>query len=118
MKKALIILVVISLQACSYFSSTVKEESKPTAAATTETRSSTVKSSPVMTTAKAVSAEEIAEGKSLFESSCADCHKLKNPADFTESQLNKIVPKMAAKAKITPEQGTKILNYMISASSK
>ncbi|UOK41480.1 MULTISPECIES: hypothetical protein [Flavobacterium] len=41
--------------------------------------------------------DELSQGKSMFEQHCAECHKLKNPTKFSESEWEKIVPIMVKK---------------------
>ena len=60
----------------------------------------------------AVLSPELAEGKSLFENSCARCHKLYDPKDFSAEQWKPIVLRMTPKARLNEEQGQKIYNYL------
>lgn len=57
---------------------------------------------------------ELAEGKSLYENSCARCHKLYDPKDFNAEQWKPIVLRMAPKARLDEAQGQKIYNYLVS----
>ncbi|ESU28468.1 cytochrome c class I [Flavobacterium limnosediminis JC2902] len=41
--------------------------------------------------------EELNQGKAMYEQHCVECHKLKNPTKFTETQWQKIVPGMVKK---------------------
>lgn len=65
---------------------------------------------------KGYSKEMFMQGKTIVNNSCTRCHKLKNPANFTEEQLNKIIPKMAEKAKISKEDEALVLKYYVASS--
>ncbi len=47
-------------------------------------------------------------GKSLYESTCARCHHLKNPRSRSEKKWDKIVPNMLAK--LTKKEGKEVIN--------
>ena len=55
---------------------------------------------------------ELAEGKSLYENSCARCHQLYNSKDFSAEQWKPIVQRMQKKARLDDAQGLKIYNYL------
>lgn len=55
---------------------------------------------------------ELAEGKSLYENSCARCHKLYDAKDFSAEQWKPIVQSMQKKARLDDAQGLKIYNYL------
>lgn len=55
---------------------------------------------------------EIAAGKTLFESSCAKCHKLFPVTKHDKEGWAKTLDRMAPKAKITDEQKTLVYNYL------
>lgn len=55
------------------------------------------------------------QGKTLNENNCAKCHKLKDPANFTEERLNKVIPNMAKKAKLTDADKDLVLKYYIAS---
>ena len=55
------------------------------------------------------------QGKTVNVKSCGSCHKLKDPANYTEAQINKIVPRMAIKAKISKEETDALLKFYISS---
>ena len=57
---------------------------------------------------------DLAEGKSLYEGSCARCHQLYKPSDYNAEAWKPIVSKMQKKAGLTNEQGMKIYNYLTS----
>lgn len=55
---------------------------------------------------------ELAEGKSLYENSCAGCHSLYKASDFNAEQWKPIVARMVPKAHLNDAQGQKIYNYL------
>lgn len=61
---------------------------------------------------KAALTPELAEGKSLYENSCARCHKLYDPKDYSTDEWKPIVLRMQPKARLNAEQGQKIYNYL------
>ena len=70
---------------------------------------------PVITeTVKATEAkpEELAEGKSLYENSCARCHKLYEPKKFTQEEWKPILVRMQKKAKLDDVNMASITNYI------
>lgn len=54
----------------------------------------------------------IAEGKMLYENSCARCHKLFPAAKHDKSGWSQTLESMAPKAKITEEQKILVYNYL------
>ncbi len=60
-------------------------------------------------------AEQIAQGKTIFENSCGRCHKLPDPAAHTPVQWVGIMNSMAPKAKLTDEQHQWVYDYVVSA---
>lgn len=71
-----------------------------TSAATAGTSSSTV--------------EQIAQGKTIFESSCGRCHKLPDPASHNPVQWVGIMNAMAPKAKLNDDQHKWVYDYIVS----
>lgn len=59
-------------------------------------------------------APELAEGKNLYENSCARCHKLFEPKKFTQEEWKPILVKMQKKAKLDDTQMASISNYITS----
>jgi cytochrome c5 len=55
---------------------------------------------------------ELAEGKSLYENSCAKCHMLFPASKHTKEDWIPVLDRMAKKAKITDEQKASIYNYI------
>ncbi|REC48217.1 c-type cytochrome [Chryseobacterium pennipullorum] len=59
-------------------------------------------------------AEQIAQGKTIFENSCGKCHKLPDPASHNPVQWVGIMNSMAPKAKLTDEQHQWVYDYIVS----
>lgn len=59
-------------------------------------------------------AEQIAQGKTIFENSCGRCHKLPDPASHTSVQWVGIMNWMAPKAKLTDQQHQWVYDYIVS----
>jgi mono/diheme cytochrome c family protein len=55
---------------------------------------------------------KVEEGFNLQAQHCTACHKLKTVDDYSREQWDKILPNMAKKAKITPEQEATINEYI------
>lgn len=55
---------------------------------------------------------ELAEGKSLYENSCARCHKLYEPKKFTQEEWKPILVSMQKKAKLDDVKMASITNYI------
>lgn len=81
---------------------------------TTPTKAETVAISPKTTGSKRLSAEMLAQGKSLYESSCVKCHALPNPAKHTDQQWVGIMNSMAPKAKLSAAQSELVYDYVTS----
>jgi hypothetical protein len=56
---------------------------------------------------------EIAEGSQIHMDYCGKCHKHKTVTDYTQDQWKKIIPNMAAKAKLDGTQESKVLQYVL-----
>ena len=56
--------------------------------------------------------DAFAEGKSLYENKCGNCHALFKTTDFSKEEWGPIVARMQIKAKIDNEQTAKIYNYI------
>lgn len=54
----------------------------------------------------------VSEGYALYSSACTKCHKAKVVTNFSRDQWNKILPKMAGKAKISDQQKETIDAYI------
>lgn len=51
-------------------------------------------------------------GKVLMEAKCVKCHELKKITDYNLPKWEKTLPKMIRKAKLQPEDQTKIMTYI------
>jgi len=63
---------------------------------------------------KNYSADQLEEGKNLMMANCQKCHKIKEPQTRTVEKLERVLPGMIKKAKLTDEQGTLVRAYMLS----
>ena len=61
------------------------------------------------------SEEYLAQGKTVFENSCARCHDLPNPSEHSNEAWTGILAEMAPKAKLNATQHEMVYNYIISA---
>jgi len=59
-------------------------------------------------------ADQIAQGKTIFENSCGSCHKLPDPAAYTSIEWVGIMNSMAPKAKLNDEQHQWVYDYIVS----
>lgn len=59
-------------------------------------------------------AEQIAQGKTIFENSCGRCHKLPDPKSHNSVQWVGIMNSMAPKAKLSDEQHQWVYDYIVS----
>lgn len=55
---------------------------------------------------------DLAEAKSLYENSCARCHKLYEPKSFTKEEWQPILVRMQKKAKLDDVKMASITNYI------
>ncbi len=60
----------------------------------------------------AITAEVLAEGKSLYGMNCAKCHELFDRTSFSAEEWKPIVLSMQKKAKISDEHREKIYAYL------
>lgn len=74
--------------------------------------------STAVTEPKFSSAENLAQGKTVFENSCNRCHKLPDPAKHDDQGWIKTLSRMAPKAKLTDEQHQMVYDYLISVNKK
>lgn len=56
---------------------------------------------------------QIAEGKTIFESSCGRCHKLKMPETRTVAEWENILPRMNPKAHLDAQQASLVRAYVL-----
>jgi mono/diheme cytochrome c family protein len=66
----------------------------------------------------AVDTSNIVRGYDLFSRNCQKCHRLKNPANFTEEEWDKILPKMAKRTKLTSDEVGLVHTYVTTFSKK
>ncbi|MFM7710631.1 MAG: c-type cytochrome [Ferruginibacter sp.] len=52
-------------------------------------------------------------GKQVFEAKCGRCHALKSPSEFTSQEWRPIMNRMADKAKLSVEEKTQVLTYVM-----
>ena len=64
---------------------------------------------------KTMTAEYLAQGKTIFENSCNKCHDLPEPDDHSATDWVGLVNSMAPKAKLTDQQHEMVYDYIISA---
>ena len=60
------------------------------------------------------SAQQIAQGKTIFENSCGKCHKLPDPTAHSAADWVGIMNRMAPKSKLTEEQHQWVYDYIVS----
>lgn len=56
---------------------------------------------------------ELQQGHDIFQNHCGKCHKLPKPEKHTKDAWQKILVKMAPKAKINPEQSDLVYKYVV-----
>lgn len=78
-------------------------------------KSTATTTAPVAATS---TADQLAQGKTIFENACKRCHKLPNPDDFTSVEWVGIMNSMAPKAKLNDEQHQWVYDYIVSAKTK
>jgi cytochrome c5 len=71
--------------------------------------SQTPEATPSVTVA---SSDEVVHGKDLYNNSCARCHKLFAPTDFTRQDWAPILVRMQKKAKLDDAQMASITTYI------
>ncbi|RZJ28578.1 MAG: cytochrome c [Flavobacterium sp.] len=62
--------------------------------------------------AKTVNAERVAQGKSIYEGSCAKCHKLFSPTDFSSAEWGPILMRMQPKAHLQDADMALVSDYI------
>lgn len=58
--------------------------------------------------------DQLAQGKTIYESNCNKCHGLKLPPTHTVESWENIIPKMAKKAHLDPTQESLVRAYILS----
>jgi len=56
--------------------------------------------------------DEPTAARKLYLAKCAKCHKLYDPATYSDEEWSKWMTKMTRKAKLTPEQAQKLSRYI------
>lgn len=69
------------------------------------------------TAQKQYSAEQLAAGQKLYASSCAGCHKLFKPEEFSEAKWPGILNRMIPKADVAAADAALIRAYVIAHSA-
>jgi mono/diheme cytochrome c family protein len=59
-----------------------------------------------------VKMEDLLAGRALYMDKCSSCHSLKQPKKFNAAEWNKILDKMAPKAKINDEQRKLVYQFV------
>ncbi len=62
--------------------------------------------------------EDLVKGRSLYVNSCGSCHTLHLPEQYTEKVWIENLDEMQERAKITDQEKTLILTYLLSAPTK
>lgn len=81
--------------------------SHKTTSTVTKTETLTEKTSSSM-----VSHEQFLAGKTVYETKCGTCHKLKDPARGNMTQWTKWIDRMAPKAKLSDEEKMMVTNFI------
>lgn len=63
---------------------------------------------------KMITAENLAQGKIIFDNTCGKCHDLPNPTDFNAQDWVGIMNSMAPQAKLDENQHEMVYNYIVS----
>lgn len=71
-----------------------------------------VGTSPKFTGKKKLTAGAIAEGKTVFENSCAKCHDLPTPSKYSDEKWIGLINAMAPKAKLNKKQTELVYDYV------
>ncbi len=69
---------------------------------------------PVVTAPKVITAEYLAQGKTIYDSACKRCHDLPEPTDFSAQDWVGIMNSMAPKARLNAEQHQMVYDYIVS----
>ena len=56
---------------------------------------------------------QLAQGKTIYTSSCGRCHKLFEPAQKSLSKWENVLPRMIKRAKLNEEQGELVRAYVM-----
>ena len=68
------------------------------------------------TTSAAESSEKVGKGGSqLWSENCARCHNMRSPSAYTDAEWEVVMYHMRVRAKLTPEEHKKILEFLKSS---
>ena len=62
---------------------------------------------------KTYTGAQLAEGKTIFETKCARCHKLYVPASHNFDAWERILPKMSQNAKLSDDKAALVRAYVL-----
>lgn len=62
---------------------------------------------------EAATLAELQQGRDLFQNKCGKCHKLPKPGKHAKDEWQKILAKMAPKAKLSAEQSDLVYKYVV-----
>jgi len=60
---------------------------------------------------------ETEPGRAIYVGKCHSCHRLYSPDRVTPEKWPALMEKMAAKAKLTPEEEKQVLDYVLAAAT-
>jgi mono/diheme cytochrome c family protein len=69
-------------------------------------------SSPPPAAAAAQPADPLVRGHQIYVAKCAKCHKLYDPANYSDQEWKLWMQKMSRKAKLKPEQEKALTQYI------
>lgn len=58
-------------------------------------------------------AEQLAEGKVIWEKNCSECHGERPPENYTQQKWNNILRRMIGKADLNHDDGTKVYAWIM-----
>ncbi len=76
--------------------------------------SCTPKTTPEAAGKKIITAEYLAQGKTIFDNSCGKCHDLPNPTDHSAQDWVGIMNSMAPKSRLNEQQHEMVYDYIVS----
>ena len=62
--------------------------------------------------------ESLEQGRQTLVASCNKCHGYPDLAQYADARWPKIIERMGAKAKLTPEESTRVLQFVLTARSE
>ena len=76
------------------------------------TQTSTTTATATTTTSPMFTADQIAQGKTVFEGTCNKCHDLPKPSEHNVTDWNRILPEMFHKAGLAEDKRTMVNAYV------